>query len=124
MRTQPEIGARLCGHLRSLRSTVPIIRHQHERWNGTGYPDRLKGEAIPLLARVFQIVDIFDALAHERPYKPAWERDRAFQQLERLGSIGVLDGALVEVFCDMERPARDSSGSVSVMSMAPAHQSA
>lgn len=101
MRTHPEIGARLCGHMRSLRLTVPIIRHHHERWDGTGYPDGLKGESIPLLARIFQIADIFDALAHERPYKSAWGYERSFEHLKVLASSGVLDPQLVKVFCEM-----------------------
>ncbi|HIK46122.1 MAG TPA: response regulator, partial [Leptolyngbyaceae cyanobacterium M65_K2018_010] len=65
------IGENICRPLRTMRGVVPIIRHHHERWNGTGYPDGLVGSAIPQLAQIFQLVDIFDALVHSRPYKPA-----------------------------------------------------
>lgn len=69
MRSHVEIGVNMCAPLRTLRPVLPIIRHHHERWDGTGYPDGLKGEEIPALARVFQIVDVFDALTNERPYR-------------------------------------------------------
>lgn len=66
------IGEAICQPLRTMGGVVPIIRHHHERWNGTGYPDGLVGNAIPRLAQIFQIIDIFDALTHARPYKPAF----------------------------------------------------
>ncbi len=69
MKTHVTRGADLCKHLRTARSTLPIIRHHHERWDGSGYPDGLQGEKIPRLARVFQTVDVFDALTSRRPYK-------------------------------------------------------
>ncbi len=71
MREHPVIGERICLPLRSLQRVLPIIRHHHERWDGSGYPDGLAGEAIPITARVLQVADIFDALATARPYKPA-----------------------------------------------------
>lgn len=64
MRQHVDIGARIVGDLKSMRMTVPIIRHHHERWDGSGYPDGLRGQDIPLLARIFQVVDIYDALTH------------------------------------------------------------
>ena len=73
----PVIGENICKPLRSLRLVLPIIRHHHEHWNGTGYPDRLAGEAIPLLARILQVVDVYDALRTERPYKPAHSHQSA-----------------------------------------------
>lgn len=65
------IGEKICQPLSSLKGVLPIIRHHHEKWDGSGYPDRLKGSDIPFLAQVFQFIDIFDALTSERPYKPA-----------------------------------------------------
>jgi cyclic di-GMP phosphodiesterase len=77
IREHPAIGERICAPLKSLRLVLPIIRHHHERWNGTGYPDGLAGEAIPITARILQSVDIYDALTTERPYKPAYAREQA-----------------------------------------------
>src|ERR1039458_5519140 len=72
MRTHTVRGEEICRHLKSLSTVLPIIRHHHERWDGSGYPDGLRGDQIPLLARVLQIADIYDALTYERPYKPAF----------------------------------------------------
>jgi putative two-component system response regulator len=63
------IGEQICQPLRTMQGVLPIIRHHHERWDGSGYPDRLKGDEIPFLAQVFQLIDIYDALSSERPYK-------------------------------------------------------
>jgi len=71
MRRHVDIGVEICSPLRSLRPVLPIIRHHHERWNGSGYPDGLVGEEIPYLARVFQVVDVFDALTSDRCYRKA-----------------------------------------------------
>jgi putative two-component system response regulator len=68
MRQHAQIGAELCMRLNSIRDAVPIIRHHHERWDGSGYPDGLRGEEIPRVARVFQCADIYDALRHKRAY--------------------------------------------------------
>src|SRR6185369_7984629 len=68
MQQHAVIGDRLCGELRSLRQVRPIVRHHHERQDGTGYPDGLSGDAIPLFAQIIAIVDVFDALTTERPY--------------------------------------------------------
>jgi putative two-component system response regulator len=83
MREHPVIGDRLCGELRSLRRVRPIVRHHHERLDGTGYPDGLRGADIPLLAQVMSVVDVFDALTTSRPYKAAFSVERAFEELGR-----------------------------------------
>src|SRR5262249_24228606 len=67
MEQHPVIGENICKPLKSLRRVLPIIRHHHEHWNGSGYPDGLAGEDIPLLARVLQVVDVYDALRTARP---------------------------------------------------------
>lgn len=71
------IGEQICQPLRSMRGVIPIIRHHHERWDGCGYPDKLKADEIPYLAQVFQMIDIFDALTSERPYKKALTPEQA-----------------------------------------------
>jgi HD domain len=81
--------------------TVPVIRSHHEPWDGSGYPDGLKGEAIPLLARVFQIVDIFDALTSPRPYKPALSSDEVISILRQEINEDWLDPHLGAIFLNL-----------------------
>jgi putative two-component system response regulator len=68
MKSHAERGERICRNVRSLAPVLPIIRNHHERWDGSGYPDGLRGEDIPLLARIIQLTDIYDALTTARPY--------------------------------------------------------
>jgi putative two-component system response regulator len=75
------IGDRLCGELRSLRRVRPIVRHHHERLDGSGYPDGLRGDDIPLLAQLMGIVDVYDAITTSRPYKRAASLERACEEL-------------------------------------------
>nr|WP_274382021.1 two-component system response regulator [Myxacorys almedinensis] len=75
------IGEQICSPLRTMRGVLPIIRHHHERWNGSGYPDGLIDHNIPFLAQVFQIIDIYDALTSERPYKKAFLPKDALEML-------------------------------------------
>jgi response regulator RpfG family c-di-GMP phosphodiesterase/two-component sensor histidine kinase len=98
MRRHPEDGERFCAGMPSFRNALPIIRHHHERMDGTGYPDGLAGDAIPLTARVLQVVDIYDALTTERPYKPALSPDEAFAILETEADRGWRDPAIVSAF--------------------------
>jgi putative two-component system response regulator len=81
MKLHTVIGDRLCGQLRSLRRVRPIVRHHHERLNGTGYPDGLKGDEIPLLAQLTSLVDVYDALTTDRHYRRRWSQDEAFEVL-------------------------------------------
>ena len=101
MRLHPVIGENICKPLRSLRLVLPIIRHHHEHWNGTGYPDHLAGEAIPLLARILQVVDVYDALRTERPYKPAHSHQSAQETMLAEAQSGLWDGAIVREFFSM-----------------------
>ncbi len=71
MQTHPVVGERICRPLHSIQAVLPIIRHHHERWDGSGYPDGLVGEAIPLAARILAAVDVLDALTTDRPYRRA-----------------------------------------------------
>lgn len=103
MRQHVDIGARIVGGLKSMRMTVPIIRHHHEKWDGSGYPDGLSGHDIPLLARIFQIVDIYDALTHARPYKQAMAREQVMAVMADEAARGWRDPELTAAFLDIVR---------------------
>jgi putative two-component system response regulator len=98
MRQHPTIGENICRPLRSLRLVLPIIRNHHEHWDGSGYPDGLSGERIPLLARVLQVVDVYDALRTERPYKPAHSHQDACDIMTREAEAGLWDKRIVKEF--------------------------
>jgi putative two-component system response regulator len=98
MQTHPIIGERICTPLKSLRLVLPIIRHHHERWDGTGYPDGLAGEQIPLTARILQVVDLYDAFTTQRPYKPAYAPQTACRIMREESANGWWDGRLIERF--------------------------
>ncbi|NNG13726.1 MAG: response regulator [Gammaproteobacteria bacterium] len=106
MKQHTIIGASLCAPLRTMKQTVDIIRCHHERWDGSGYPIGLEGENIPLLARVFQVVDVYDALSNERPYKPAFPAEKVKQILLEETSKGFWDPDIVAKFIEIiiERP--------------------
>jgi putative two-component system response regulator len=103
MRRHPEIGERICEPLSSAGTFTPIVRHHHERWDGRGYPDGLRGEAIPLGARIVGLVDSFDAMTHDRPYRRALPVPVAVNELwQESGSQ--FDRALVPMFVmELER---------------------
>jgi putative two-component system response regulator len=82
---------------------LPIIRSHHEHWDGSGYPDGLRGEQIPLLARILQVADVYDALRTSRPYKPALSHEEASITMRREAERGSWDPHLVtEFFAMME----------------------
>jgi len=109
MRSHPVRGEEICRPMKSLRPVLPIIRNHHERWDGSGYPDGLAGEDIPLLARILQVADIYDALITERPYKPAMSAAEAFATLEEEVQRGWRDPELVPLFFSIiqSKPASD-----------------
>jgi putative two-component system response regulator len=92
------IGDELCSGLRSLARVRPIVRHHHERWDGSGYPDALVGDAIPLLAQIISIADAFDAATTERPYKAAVSFEEAARQLVQEVALGWRRAGLVDTF--------------------------
>jgi putative two-component system response regulator len=92
------IGEKICQPLRTMRGVVPIIRHHHERWDGSGYPDGLIGDQIPDLAQIFQIIDIYDALTSERPYKKAFTPEEALAILDEETAKGWRNPKLIEQF--------------------------
>jgi putative two-component system response regulator len=95
-------GVEICKPMKTLSPVLPIIRSHHERWDGTGYPDRLKGEEIPLLARILQVVDIYDALTTARSYKPAYSKEEALEILKEEAAKGWRDPELVSLFVSMQ----------------------
>lgn len=92
------IGERLCAGLRSLASVRPIIRQHHERLDGSGYPDGLAGDEISLLAQIIGVVDAFDAMTTDRPYRDAMSLPRAIDELHLDVSRGTMSAALVDAF--------------------------
>ena len=99
------IGERLCGELRSLRPVRAIVRSHHERLDGSGYPDGLRGDAIPLTAQIVGIVDAYDAMTTTRPYRAALGEARACDELERDAREGRLNPEIVRVFLGLDRAA-------------------
>jgi putative two-component system response regulator len=103
----PGVGERICAPLRSFRLVLPIIRHHHEKLDGSGYPDGLRGDAVPVTARVLQIVDVYDALTTERPYKKAFPVSDALQTMREEVAKGWWDP---QIFSQFEQLVRSSAG--------------
>jgi putative nucleotidyltransferase with HDIG domain len=100
MRKHPEIGHRLTEEIPFLQPASPVVRHHHERWDGSGYPDRLRGEDIPLLARIFSVVDAFDAIVSDRPYRRGQSPGRAVAEIRR-GAGTQFDPLVVEALVSL-----------------------
>lgn len=98
VRQHPLIGERICAPLKLLRPILPIIRHHHERMDGTGYPDGLRAEEIPLHARILHVADVYDALVHDRSYREALTSEEALEILHQEAAYGWLDASLVWKF--------------------------
>ena len=96
----PVVGENLVKGLKTLGTVLPIIRHHHERWDGSGYPDGLGGEAIPFGARIMAIVDVYDALITVRPYKPAFSYDKAVSILCDETDRGLWDPRITATFLE------------------------
>jgi len=103
MKQHPQIGDSLCGALRSLDRVRPIVRYHHERWDGSGYPDGLAGDAIPLLAQIVSVVDVFDALTTDRPYRKALSTAAAYETLITEAEAGWRQRKLVDTFVNLHR---------------------
>jgi HD-GYP domain-containing protein (c-di-GMP phosphodiesterase class II) len=98
IKEHPPLGSMMIvSEVEALQQLVPIVRHHHERFDGNGYPDRLAGQEIPLEARILGVVDAFDAMTHDRPYRSALSREKAIAELER-GAGTQFDPAVVETF--------------------------
>jgi putative two-component system response regulator len=101
MKQHPITGEAICKPLRSLRLVLPIIRSHHEHADGSGYPDGLRKGEIPLLPRILQVVDVYDALRTARPYKPALNHERAAVTMREEAQAGLWDEELVNEFFAM-----------------------
>jgi putative two-component system response regulator len=106
MKQHPVIGDRLCGNLRALHRVRPIVRYHHERLDGSGYPEGLAGDAVPLLAQIIAVVDVFDALTTPRPYASVRSPQEAHEELRREARRGWRDPRIVAEFVEATRTAR------------------
>lgn len=97
MKRHTTIGEKLCADFRALRSVRAIVRHHHERLDGSGYPDGLTGATIPLLAQIVGVADVLDALTTSRPYKPALSFAEGLEFLRREGARGLHDPVFVGI---------------------------
>ena len=103
MRKHPVVGERICVPLKSLRFVLPIIRHHHEKRDGSGYPDGLSGEEIPLAARILQLADVYDALTTDRPYRTAVPSEVALAMMDEESRLGWWDHEFFAEFREMIR---------------------
>jgi putative two-component system response regulator len=97
----PVVGERICQPLKSFRYVLPVIRHHHEKLDGSGYPDGLQGDAIPITARIMSTVDVYDSLTTDRPYRGAMAPGKAFGIMREEVKKGWWDGQLVEEFAGL-----------------------
>lgn len=100
MRKHPEYAVKLLSPIKFLRPALDIPQYHHEKWDGSGYPLGLTGEAIPLTARAFAVVDVYDALTSNRPYRGAWRRERALEHIQA-GAETHFDPLVVQAFLNM-----------------------
>ena len=106
MKSHPSIGAEILCEVKWLEDTFKVVVSHHEKWDGTGYPDKLKGEQIPLSARIFAIVDVFDAMISERPYKPAYAYDEVIAYMKEHSGTH-FDPAALKVFFENSKTMHD-----------------
>jgi HD-GYP domain-containing protein (c-di-GMP phosphodiesterase class II) len=100
IRAHPVVGSDMAGKVPSLRGSLAVIRHHHERWDGSGYPDRMAGEDIPIPARIAAVADVWDALTSDRAYRAAWPPDKALAHIAAASGT-LFDPLCVEAFVDL-----------------------
>ncbi len=108
MRKHSVVGEGICAPLKTFRVVLPIIRHHHEKYDGSGYPDNLQGKEIPLTARILQLADVFDALTTDRPYKSAIPWETALLMMDQEAQRGWWDRELYAAFREMIQDVRNS----------------
>ncbi len=106
VKEHPVVGERICSPLKSFKWVLPIIRQHHEKFDGSGYPDGLRGEDICVTARVLQVVDVYDSLTTIRPYKPAYSITDALQTMKQEVARGWWDP---RIFDEFERLVRNGT---------------
>lgn len=111
VKEHPVVGDRLCGDLRALNRVRSIVRHHHERLDGSGYPDGLSGDQIPLLAQVIGVVDVYDAMTTNRPYREARTSAEALAELAKEVERGWRRADLVQAFTELRVRAGDAPAS-------------
>jgi HD-GYP domain-containing protein (c-di-GMP phosphodiesterase class II) len=113
IKAHPVVGWEMASRTPSLRDALAVVRHHHERWDGSGYPDRLEGKGIPMAARVAAVADVWDAVTSDRAYRAAWPADQALDYM--VGGMGALfDPECVEALVDLMAEQDLSPGSVRV----------
>ena len=100
IKNHPKIGAQILSNATLFEKAIPIVKHHHERWNGTGYPMGLKGEEIPLLSRIIALVDSHDVMTHNRPYHRAMSHEAAIVEIKRCAGKE-FDPYISEVFIEL-----------------------
>ena len=100
MRQHPILGEEILKSVERMRTVARLVRHHQERWDGTGYPDRLQGEAIPLGSRILAVVDAYGAITEARPYKPARPHGEAVAEIRRCAGTQ-FDPGVVAVFAQV-----------------------
>jgi HD-GYP domain-containing protein (c-di-GMP phosphodiesterase class II) len=113
IKQHPVVGWGLAQRAPSLRDSLSAIRHHHERWDGSGYPDRLEAGEIPLAGRIVAVADVWDALTSDRAYRPAWDPERAIEHIAS-GSRSLFDPECVEAFLDVIGGSASSGRAASV----------
>lgn len=103
IKKHPEIGAAILDPVEFPWPVVPVVKHHHEKWDGTGYPDGLKGEEIPITARILAVADVYDALTSTRSYRSAWSHEKALEVI-RQGAGSHFDPRVVEAFLAIITP--------------------
>lgn len=107
VKKHPDQGARILGGIKQMSEIVPIIRHHHEKVDGTGYPDGLTGKDIPLLAKILHVADSFDSMTSDRPYRRAPGIEYAISEFKKYSDIQ-FDPLVVDVFLEILNEERDS----------------
>lgn len=110
MRQHPEIGCRILHGIRFLENGLDIVAYHHEKYDGTGYPGGLKGEEIPLSARIFAVADVYDSVTSDRPYRAAMSHEDALAEVVRRSSGTHFDPQVVETFVSLFRQGLDITG--------------